>query len=148
MARAHVGEIQAQRVLAPLVRSLTPAGGSWPSNLVAAIQGWRLSRALAGRSFEVDRHQLIAALKQELRRDVLISTQRPAGRQERLRYEMHTLPSELATDWNSTLFAAWNAAIYVNQIEDGAPGYCVTTGAYLDATQEVLQKPWRSLFQR
>ncbi len=32
---------------------------------------------------------------------------------------MHTLPSEIADRiGTSTLFAAWNAAIYVNQIED------------------------------
>ena len=35
------------------------------------------------------------------------------------RYEMHTLPSEIGDRiGTSTLFAAWNAAIYVNQIED------------------------------
>ena len=32
---------------------------------------------------------------------------------------MHTLPSEIGDRiGTSTLFAAWNAAIYVNQIED------------------------------
>ena len=35
------------------------------------------------------------------------------------RYEMHTLPSEIsASIGTSTLFAAWNAAIYVAQIDD------------------------------
>jgi len=35
------------------------------------------------------------------------------------RYEMHTLPSEISDRiGTSTLFAAWNAVIYVNQIED------------------------------
>ncbi len=40
----------------------------------------------------------------------------------------------------STLFAAWNAAIYVNQIEDERLDAVVTNGAYLAATQKVLQK--------
>ena len=39
-----------------------------------------------------------------------------------------------------TLFAAWNAAIYVNQIEDERLDVVVTNGAYLEATQRVLQR--------
>ena len=58
-----------------------------------------------------------------------------------LRYQMHTLPSEISDRiGTSTLYAAWNAAIYVNQIEDERLEDVVGTGAYLDATQEVLQK--------
>jgi len=54
---------------------------------------------------------------------------------------MHTLPSEIGDRiGTSTLFAAWNAAIYVNQIEDERLDAAVTTGAYLDATQQVLQQ--------
>ena len=41
---------------------------------------------------------------------------------------------------NSTLFAAWNAAIYVAQIEDERLSDVVSSGAYLDATKEILQK--------
>jgi hypothetical protein len=57
------------------------------------------------------------------------------------RYDMHTLPSEI-TDriGTSMLFAAWNAAIYVNQIEDERLDAVVLNGAYLEATQKVLQK--------
>ena len=54
---------------------------------------------------------------------------------------MHTLPSEIGDRiGTSTLFAAWNAAIYVNQIEDERLDSAVQTSAYLDATQAVLQK--------
>ncbi|HEY8508826.1 MAG TPA: hypothetical protein VIL32_10740, partial [Steroidobacteraceae bacterium] len=57
------------------------------------------------------------------------------------RYDMHTLPSEIGDRiGTSTLFAAWNAAIYVNQIEDERLDAAVTNGRYLAATQEVLQK--------
>ena len=57
------------------------------------------------------------------------------------RYEMHTLPSEIGDRiGTSTLFAAWNAAIYVNQIEDERLDAVVQDGLYLDATQEILQK--------
>jgi hypothetical protein len=54
---------------------------------------------------------------------------------------MHTLPSEIGNRiGTSTLFAAWNAVIYVNQIEDERLDEVVQNGSYLDATQEVLQK--------
>ena len=54
---------------------------------------------------------------------------------------MHTLPSEISDRiGTSTLFAAWNAAIYVNQIEDERLDSVVAGNAYLEATQEVLQK--------
>ena len=54
---------------------------------------------------------------------------------------MHTLPSEICDRiGTSTLFAAWNAAIYVNQIEDERLDPVVQTGGYLEATQAVLQK--------
>ena len=54
---------------------------------------------------------------------------------------MHTLPSEIGDRiGTSTLFAAWNAAIYVNQIEDERLDSALTGGAYLEATQDVLQK--------
>ena len=42
-----------------------------------------------------------------------------ADQRSRFRYAMHTLPSEMSSSiGTSTLLAAWNAAIYVAQIED------------------------------
>ncbi len=92
--------------------------------------------------FKVDRHQLLAALKSELGRDARdYSLAAPPDDKAIFRYMMHTLPSEI-TDriGTSTLFAAWNAAIYVNQIEDERLDSVVQTGAYLEATQAVLQE--------
>ena len=57
------------------------------------------------------------------------------------RYEMHTLPSEIiGIDRHVDAFAAWNAAIYVAQIEDDRLGGVVDDGRYLDATREVLRE--------
>ena len=53
---------------------------------------------------------------------------------------MHTLPTEIADSiGTSTLFAAWNAAIYVAQVEDDRLGDAVADGRYLDATSDVLR---------
>ena len=56
------------------------------------------------------------------------------------RYDMHTLPSEISDKiGTSTLFAAWNAAVYVAQIEDQRLSEAIASGAYLEATREVLR---------
>ena len=65
----------------------------------------------------------------------------PPGDGAIFRYEMHTLPSEISDRiGTSTLFAAWNAVIYVNQIEDERLDEVVSSGAYLEATQEALHE--------
>src|ERR1044071_603547 len=57
------------------------------------------------------------------------------------RYRMHTLPDEVSGPiGTSTLFAAWNAAIYVAQIEDDRLSEVVRDGRYLEATDRVLKK--------
>jgi hypothetical protein len=137
-------EFKAQKVLAPLARSLAPGGR------LLAIQSYGHDPALeiiqklwpGENPFQVDRHQLIAALKTELGRDAReFQLTAPAEDKAVFRYDMHTLPSEIGDRiGTSTLFAAWNAAIYVNQIEDERLDSVVQNGAYLEATQQVLQK--------
>ena len=54
---------------------------------------------------------------------------------------MHMQPREVGNNiGTSTLLAAWNAAIYVAQIEDDRVHDVMSHGDYLRATQEVLQK--------
>ena len=54
---------------------------------------------------------------------------------------MHTLPSENPTSRSvPTLFAAWNAAIYVAQVEDDRLADVVADGRYLESTREVLRE--------
>jgi hypothetical protein len=56
---------------------------------------------------------------------------------------MHTLPSEISAKSSigtSTLFAAWNAAIYVAQVEDHRVAEAANDSRYLEATSEVLHR--------
>jgi hypothetical protein len=135
---------KAEKVLAPLSRSLA-AGGRL---LVIQSHGRDPALEIIQRlwpdenPFQVDRRQLLAALKSELGREAAdFNLAVPADDKSIFRYEMHTLPTEIGDRiGTSTLFAAWNAAIYVNQIEEERLDEVVNTGAYLDATQGVLQK--------
>jgi hypothetical protein len=64
------------------------------------------------------------------------------------RYQMHTLPSEISSSiGTSTLMAAWNAAIYVAQIEDERLEAVIRDGRYLAATRDVLQRHGGLWFQ-
>ena len=137
-------KFKAEKVLAPLARSLAPNGR------LLVIQSHGRDPALEiiqklwpeESPFQVDRRQLLAALEAELGREAPdFDLAVPPDEKSIFRYEMHTLPTEIGDRiGTSTLFAAWNAAIYVNQIEEERLDEVVNTGAYLDATQEVLQE--------
>lgn len=92
--------------------------------------------------FQTNRHQLLKVLKAELgrtERDLRFNAY--ADKRAIFRYDMHTLPSEIGSNiGTSTLFAAWNAATYVAQIEDDRLEEVMFRGTYLDATRDVLQK--------
>ena len=96
--------------------------------------------------FTTDRHELLRATKAELGsagRDLNFSAY--ADARSLFRYDMHTLPSEISdTIGTSTLFAAWNAAVYVAQIEDQRLSEAITSGAYLQATRRCC-RAWRPL---
>jgi len=137
-------EFKARTVLAPLTRSLAPGGRLLAIQSSGNDPGLELIQKLwpGENPFQVDRRQLLTALRAELGDEAQEFSLDPLpDTQSVFRYQMHTLPSEIGDRiGTSTLFAAWNAAIYVNQIEDERLDSVVTSGAYLDATQAVLQK--------
>ena len=143
--RARMGAaFKVQKVLAPLARSLAPGGRLLAIQSYGRDPGLEIIQQLwpEERPFQVDRHELLATLRRELGRDARdFSLASPPDDKAVFRYDMHTLPSEIGDRiGTSTLFAAWNAAIYVNQIEDERLDEVVPSGAYLAATQTVLQK--------
>jgi hypothetical protein len=142
-ARMHA-QFKAQKVLAPLARSLAPGGRLLTIQSYGHDPGLEIIQRLwpGENPFTVDRHKLLEALKVELGRDARDYTlTAPSDDKSLFRYEMHTLPSEIGDRiGTSTLFAAWNAAIYVNQVEDERLDSAVLNGRYLEATQAVLIK--------
>ncbi len=74
------------------------------------------------------------------RRGTTISTH-PPMRDRSSAITCTRLPDEVSGPiGTSTLFAAWNAAIYVAQIEDVRLSEVVRDGRYLEATDRVLKK--------
>jgi hypothetical protein len=142
-ARASL-EFKAQKVIAPLARGLAPGGRLIGIHSHGNDPGLEIiQRIWPGENpFLHDRHQVLRAVKAELGnggRDLNFNAY--ADTRSIFRYNMHTLPSEISESiGTSTLFAAWNAAIYVAQIEDQRLSEVIGSTAYLDATREVLQK--------
>jgi hypothetical protein len=137
-------EFKAEKILAPLARSLAPGGRLLAIQSYGQDPGLEVVQKLwpGENPFQVNRHALLSALEAELREDAAsFDLTAPTDDDAIFRYEMHTLPSEIGDRiGTSTLFAAWNAVIYVNQIEDERLDPVVHDGSYLEATQEVLHR--------
>jgi len=131
-----------QEILAPLARVLAPGGrliaiqsrGDDPgSELIGRIWPDR-------RPFPHDRHVILDGLKAALRgeaRDFRFAAY--GDRQSLFRYDLHMLPGEVGGRvGTSTLFAAWNAATYVAQIEDPLIDDAMRRADIMDITREVL----------
>ncbi|HEY4773364.1 MAG TPA: hypothetical protein VIH40_00960 [Xanthobacteraceae bacterium] len=137
-------EFKAKRVIAPLARALGPGGRMVGIHSHGNDPGHEIVQTVwpSDNPFVHDRHQILKAVKQELGsagRDLNFNVY--ADNRALFRYDMHTLPSEISGSiGTSTAFAAWNAAVYVAQVEDERLGQAVSDGRYLDATSAVLHK--------
>ena len=137
-------QFKAEKVLGPLTRALAPGGRLLTVQSHGDDPGLEVVQKLwpGENPFTVDRYALLKALEDELGNEAGdFNLAAPPDWYALFRYHMHTLPSEIGDRiGTSTLFAAWNAVIYVNQIEDERLDEVVKDGSYLQATREVLQK--------
>ena len=143
-ARASL-DFKAKRVIAPLAKALGPGGRLIAIHSHGNDPGLEIVQKVwpGDNPFVHDRHQIMKAVKQELGsagRDLNFNAY--ADNRSLFRYDMHTLPTEIseASIGTSTLFAAWNAAIYVAQVEDDRLAGVVSDRRYLEATREVLRE--------
>ena len=142
--RARVpAKFKAQRVIAPLVRALGPGGRLLGIHSCGNDPGLEIVRKVwpDENPFQTNRHDVLRAVRAELGKDAKhYNFNAYADARAVFRYDMHTLPTEVsASIGTSTLFAAWNAAVYVAQIDDERLGKVIGERKYLDATREVLQ---------
>jgi SAM-dependent methyltransferase len=137
-------EFKAQKIVAPLVRALRPGGRLLSIHSYGRDPGLEIVQRIwpEENPFTTSRHDLLRAAKAELGKDARrYNFNAYADARSIFRYDMHTLPTEISNSiGTSTLFAAWNAAIYVSQIDDVRLAQALRDSKYLDATREVLQK--------
>ena len=138
-------EFKVDKVIAPLAKSLAPGGRLLGVHSYGRDPGLEIIRNVwpEENPFISNRHDILKTLKKTLgkyHRDLNFNTF--SDKRALFQYVMHTLPSEItgASIGTSTLFAAWNAAIYVAQIEDERLEPIIQDGSYLEATRDVLTK--------
>lgn len=138
-------EFKASKVLSPLARSLAPGGRLIGIHSHGNDPGLEIIQRVFGKEenpFTTNRQALLAATKEAMGRESRnYKFNAYSDKRSIFRYDMHTLPTEINPSiGTSTLFAAWNAAIYVAQIEEQRLSDALTDSRYLAATQEVLEK--------
>jgi hypothetical protein len=137
-------EFKAKKVIGPLARALGPGGRLIAVHSCGKDPGMEIINKVwpGDRPFESDRHQILQAVKQELGSTAeKLNLQSIPDAQSIFQYHLETLPDEVSGPiGTSTTFAAWNAAIYVAQIEEYRLSEVVNDGRYIDATNEVLRE--------
>jgi hypothetical protein len=135
---------RAKRIIAPLARALRAGGRLIGIHSHGQDPGLEMIQAVwpGENPFSVSRHELLRAVKYELGsagRDLNFNAY--ADNRSIFRYDMEALPNEVTgAIGTSTAFAAWNAAVYVAQIEDDRLTEMAQSGRPLDAAREVLRK--------
>ena len=136
-------EFKASRVVAPLARGLGPGGRLLGIHSYGHDPGLEIVQKVwpDEEPFRAGRHDVLRAVRTELGKDARhYNFNAYSDARAVFRYDMHTLPTEIsASIGTSTLFAAWNAAVYVAQIDDERLGAALGERKYLEATREVLQ---------
>ncbi len=143
---------KAQKVIAPLARALRPGGRLLGIHSCGGDPGLEIVQKVwpGEQPFTSNRHDVMSAVRHELGSDArLYNFNTYADARSIFRYDMHTLPTEIsgAGIGTSTLFAAWNAAVYVAQIDDERLSDALGQRRYLDATNDVLQTHGSLWFQ-
>jgi hypothetical protein len=121
-------DFKSSRVITPLVRALRPNGKLMGIHSHGDDPGMEIINGLwpDENPFHTGGETIMRQVAEEL-----------------FRYDVRTLPTEISEGMpigSSTLFAAWNAASYVAQINDDRLAGALSNDHYLEATRNVLQR--------
>ena len=140
----HPAELKARLVLEPLTASLAPGGRMITIQATGQDPGMEIIRKVwpGEDPFQTPGPVLIQELRSRLaarfpEREFSIDSESHSF----FRYSLHVMPNEVTENiGTSTRLAAWNAAVYVAQIDDDRITRAMSDGAYLDATAEVVAR--------
>ena len=140
----HPAELKTRLVLEPLTASLAPGGRMIAIQATGQDPGMEIIRKMwpGEDPFQTPGPVLIQELRSRLaarfpEREFSIDSESHSF----FRYSLHVMPNEVTENiGTSTRLAAWNAAVYVAQIDDDRITRAMSDGAYLDATAEVVAR--------
>lgn len=140
-------EVKVRNVIAPLVSSLGPGGRLIGVHSTGLDPGMEIIRHVWPHE-DPFQHRAVDVLG-ELRRQMNDpSLEFPETEPARVRYEMHTMPSEAAEHiGTSSVLATWNAAAYVAQIDEKRLSEAMRSGAWEDAARRVMDRHPRVWFE-
>jgi len=138
-------ERKVRTVLVPLARALAPGGRLVVVHGHGDDPGLEIVHVVWPDEdpFRTGRAELIAEAKRQLNapEDSDLVYPELSDEEAIFRYDLHAMPSEVKEHIGTGLtLAAWNAAAYVSQIDEDRLSAALASGAYLDATREVLQR--------
>ena len=140
----HRAEVKVRLVLAPLAASLAAGGRMITIQSTGQDPGMEIIRKVwpGEEPFRTPGPVLVQELRARLaadhpEREFSIDSESHSF----FRYSLHVMPNEVTENiGTSTRLAAWNAAVYVAQIDDERITRAMSDGAYLDATAEVVAR--------
>lgn len=132
-------------VLPPLARALATGGRLLGIHAWGHDPGIEIVRNLwpDENPFRVDRHALLDEAARQLSGapDRALVMEAYGDADSIFTYTMRAMPVEAkAHIATSSILAAWNAAAYVAQIDEGRMASAVASGAYIDATRSVIEQ--------
>ena len=137
-------EKKVRLVLEPLARSLAEGGRMITIQSTGQDPGMEIIRSIwpDEQPFQTPGPMLVRALLERLETSAPEAQfESDSDNQSLFRYGLHVMPTEVAEHiGTSTLLAAWNAAVYVAQIDDQQVSEAMSTGRYLDVTKQVLAR--------
>ena len=145
-------ETKVKTVLAPIARALAPDGRLVVVQSTGHDPGMEIVRRIwpADEPFATPRHTLIKELDRQLNGDgpKQFTFEHADDNQALFSYHMHAMPNEVTNRLTtSTALAAWNAAVYVAQIDDERVAAAMQEGNYLKITNDVVLKHGGLWFQ-
>lgn len=132
-------------VLVPLARALAPGGRLIVVHAHGDDPGLEIIRNVWPDEdpFRTGRAELLAEARRQLSEpdDVDLAFPELTDEEAIFRYDLHAMPSERTEHIGTGLtLAAWSAAAYVAQIDETRLAEAMSSGVYVTATQEVLER--------
>jgi hypothetical protein len=145
-------QTKVKNVLAPLAKALAPNGRLIVIQSTGHDPGMEIIRKIwpAEDPFATPRHSLIKELGAQLNDNTVpdYGFEGTSDAASLFTYHLHAMPNEVSNRIStSTTLAAWNAAVYVAQIEDERTADVLMEGKYLEATADVVLKHGGLWFQ-
>lgn len=137
-------EKKVRLVLEPLARSLAKGGRMITIQATGQDPGMEIIRSIwpDEQPFQTPGPMLVRALLERLEANAPeMRFEADSDDQSLFRYGLHVMPTEIEEHiGTSTLLAAWNAAVYVAQIDDRQISKAMSSRLYLDVAREVLAR--------